>query len=140
MQDEMNRGERELETVLARIRPAAMSASRDELLFRAGAQSADRSRRGKLRLWQSIAAVLLVATTVSILSRPSPAPIAYFGTRPNPTAMSVPAAASRPIDRYSAIALRDAVLTDGLDALPANQSVHSSPSLGEPSTRNVSFQ
>jgi hypothetical protein len=132
--DEMNfenlpAADRELECALAGITPAAPRQPRDEWLFKAGAESARASFRRRLRTWQSLAAVLALSTTASILIRPSDRtqPREVGGrhelaaqTGPSDSSPLTPRApwVPRPVDPDSALALRDAVLARGIDALP----------------------
>jgi hypothetical protein len=127
--DDLPAADRELESALGGMAPAAPRRPRDEWLFKAGAESARAVFRRRLRTWQSLAAVLALSTTASILIRPSdraqPRDVGArhelaARTRPSDSSPLTPQApwAPRPVDPDSALALRDAVLARGIDALP----------------------
>lgn len=154
--DEMNfadlpAADRELESALAGIAPAAPRQPRDEWLFKAGAESTRATFHRRLRTWQSLAAALALSTTISILTRSAGrAPSGDGGTgrqlaaqtqpvdAPSPPPPQPPWAA-RPVDPDSALALRDAVLDRGIDALPSSSTDRRAPQ-PVPSLRGLVWQ
>jgi hypothetical protein len=57
--------ERELESALGRLKPAASTLNRDELMFNAG-----RAAAGRARPWQILSVVLMALMLCSVLIRP----------------------------------------------------------------------
>lgn len=124
--------QRELETTLAALRPAAPAINRDALMFAAGRASA--VPRRSVHVWQAATAVLAAGLCVSLLLRPTPVerivvvappqetaqPLAHTPPTVTPPHDPVTPAAARleplPPDAY--LPLRNAVLSRGIDALP----------------------
>lgn len=71
-QEGLTPAERELETVLAGLKPHVAAMNRDRLMFQAGRASA---RQGQ-RLWQGLACSLAIILLASILVRPKRAVVA----------------------------------------------------------------
>ncbi|MHC4444545.1 MAG: hypothetical protein ACYTF1_18215 [Planctomycetota bacterium] len=61
-QEGLTPAEQELENALGRLRPAEVSIDRDRMMFRAGQRSI---RRG-MRVWQGVAAILVVGLGLSL--------------------------------------------------------------------------
>lgn len=132
MQDEnrLNPAERELETALAALKPAAVSSSRAELLFRAG------QRSGARRLWIWRGATLAAAAAIALvifvrLAPTAPQRIVYVDRdRIVEKREIVPVAATgASVGEQHAIhidakdfRLRQRILRFGLDALPTQVS------------------
>jgi hypothetical protein len=120
MQDErLTPAERELETVLGGLRPAAVPANRDRIMFLAGQASGRRHRR----LWQGVSCCLAAAAVILALSRPT-SRTTDIGLGPNRTAIAVDDTASatfhlrRTETLTDYVRLRRMVRDRGLDALP----------------------
>jgi hypothetical protein len=113
-QDGLNPAERELEGALRRLAPAAARIDPVAAAFEAGR----RSTRGRVRLWQSIAAAMVIVTVGTWLI---PLRTIKLGGRlevaSTPTAEGFPAA--RPPSDQSLLMLRQAVWERGVDGLPA---------------------
>jgi len=122
-EDELTGAQREMESALGRLRPAAPPIDRDGLMFRAG--QASMRKRGYA--WQGLAAGLAVCLGMSLAFRPAVrgtqdlamAPQSAEPTQagwqfPTPPADSE----SAPSPRGGYLHLRDMVLAGGIDALP----------------------
>ena len=123
--DHLTPAETELERALGRLTPAAAGLDRDRLMFRAGQATGGRGRRR----WQAATAVLAAALALAVaLSpwragervEPSSAPDGPTIVQQTPGADEIPSPAAMPGVAY--LRLRDAVLDEGLDALPAVKS------------------
>jgi len=114
-----------LERALGRLTPADPGLDRDRLMFRAG-QAAGRRGRGR---WQAatagLAAALVLAMTLSTWRAGEPPAMPPMPGGPvivhqMPSADEIPSPAAVPGVAY--LRLRDAVLDEGLDALPTVKS------------------
>lgn len=137
-ENSLDGGTEELARQLQRLRPAGHSIDRDTLMFRAG----QRSARRRLRAWQSVAALMIVAMAGLVWLNPGPRPappasVLASGTAPSSSA-SQPARGSDgvaangampdgPSRRHDYLRLRTHVTLDGLDALPALRDAPASP-------------
>jgi len=134
-EEQLTPAEAELAHALGGLRPAG-GMDRDRVLFRAGAASARRTGR----LGVGLAAALAAALAVSLAVRPKARVIERVVTVPAPpaapaTAATWPAGPSvwtltTGDGKGAYLALRDQVLTKGLDALPAP-----APAAGMPAER-----
>ncbi len=110
--------ERDLEAVLARLQPAKTSIDRDRLMFLAGRRSVRRYGW----IWSSIAALLAVALTVSLATRPAAKPAEPFSyasqDAPTATETVTPSGPSMGQSKFSYIQIRNVILNQGIDALP----------------------
>jgi len=123
-EEQLTPADAELARALSGLRPAG-GIDRDRMLFAAGAASARRTGR----IGMGVAGVLAAALAVSLAVRPEPRVIERVvtvpATGPAPT-MAAPWPAETPdwmpaaVEQKGAyLALRNQVLTKGLDALPA---------------------
>ena len=113
--------EQELESVLGRLKPAANTLNRDELMFNAG-----RAAAGKKQPWQMLSGVLMVLLLCSVLIRSD-----IYGPRelvsPHDSGQFRMAQTTyRPVQTESPgplvyPALRRNIVRYGLDALPLEQ-------------------
>jgi len=120
--DHLTAAETELERALGRLTPADPGLDRDRLMFRAGQAAGRRGRRP----WQAgtfgLAAALVLAVTLSTWRAGEPPAMPPMPGGPvivhqTPSADEIPSPAAVPGVAY--LRLRDAVLGQGLDALPA---------------------
>ena len=112
--NDLNPAERELESVLAQLHPSNVQRSRDEVIYLAGVFAGKRAARLPIRIWQSLAAILAISVAVSLVPRRAERqPIAQSSL---PTVVTVFDSTPQP---YSAISLRDAVMSRGIDGLPS---------------------
>ncbi len=113
--------ERELESVLGQLKPAANTLNRDGLMFNAG-----RAAAGRKKPWQMLSGVLMVLLLCSVLIRPD-----LHGPREsapvrNPGQYRMAQTMYRPAKTESAAplaypTLRRNIVRNGLDALPVKQ-------------------
>jgi hypothetical protein len=117
-EDSLSPEERDLEAVLARLQPAKTAIDRDRLMFLAGRRSVRRYGW----MWPSIAALLAVALTVSLATRPGTKPAEPFGyvlqDSPTPTDPFTPSGPSMGPSKFSYTQMRHVILDQGIDALP----------------------
>jgi hypothetical protein len=124
--EEMNAGldgaDREMEAALASLAPVAASG-RDALMYEAGARSARRLSRRSVWQWRAAAAMLGLATGLSILLRPSAQPPRIVVVPQEPTHATVSAAppADVIISPFTIASLSATVLEEGIDAMPSVQ-------------------
>jgi len=122
--DRLTPAERELETLLGGLRPAAPSANRDRIMFQAGQASGRRQRRA----WQGVSCCLAAVIAVLVL-RPAarmtdvgPGPTAIATDRAAPSAFPAEFRDSLRLRQSDSLAnylrLRRMVRDRGLDALP----------------------
>ena len=97
---------REVETLLAGLRAAPLQLSPERLMFVAG----QRSARRKLRMWQSIAAVLLLSIGLSFDLRPPASERNVYVARQQPASGATSAVRTPPPDQHSYLRLRDHLL------------------------------
>ena len=117
--------ERELESVLGRLKPAANTLNRDELMFNAG-----RAAAGRARPWQMLSGVLMVLLLCSMLIRSD-----IYGPRESsrpkdPGQFRIAQTTYRPVQTESPgplvyPALRRNIVRHGLDAWPLKQGTSS---------------
>ena len=117
--------ERELESALGRLKPAANTLNRDELMFNAG-----RAVAGRARPWQIFSGVLMALLFCSVLIRPD-----IYGSRESsrpedPGRFRVAHTTYRPMQTKSPgplvyPALRRDIVRYGLDAWPLREGVSS---------------
>ncbi len=120
-QERLTPAEEELEAALRSLRPAAAAIERDRLMFQAGRATVRRSGRA----WLGAVAVLAAALGASLLHRPQPRiveRIVRVQTPATPTVAGAAFASAGQTDwtgqgRY--LRLRERLLAEGLDALPA---------------------
>ena len=132
--------EEELEAALRGLRPADLAGSRDQVMFRAGYANAAR----RSRLWRAACAGLGIMLAVSIIWRSG---AFKTGTAPDPIRVAgqsqVPAMEERTRQtpgmgrEAEALRLRQAVLEQGMDALPAWHPVSGSAKEARPDGRQV---
>jgi hypothetical protein len=124
--------ELELETALAHLLPAKTSIDRDLLMFNAGRQSV----RNHTWMWHATAALLAVALTVSLATRPGtkPAEPNDYVLHDSTTATGTFTPSGPPIgqSKFSYIQIRNVILNQGLDALPMPEPL---PANGDPLSR-----
>lgn len=131
-QEGLTPAERELETVLAGLKPHVAAMNRDRLMFQAGRASA---RRGQ-RLWQGLACSLAIILLASILVRPKPAVVEAPPTlvANNVETATVPCLERPDDERLEAlrqyVRTRRRVLERGVDVLAR-------PTVNRPSTEPV---
>ncbi len=115
--------ERELESVLGQLKPAANTLSRDGLMFNAG-----RAAAGRKQPWQMLSGVLMVLLFCSVLIRfnvESPRESSPAG---DPRQYRMAQAVYRPVQTKPSAplaypTLRRNIVQHGLDALPLEQGV-----------------
>lgn len=110
--NDLNPAERELESALGQLTPANVQRSRDDVIYLAGVSAGKRAARVPLRIWQSLAALLAISTAISLVPHRVEQPIAQS----TPTYVT-PVADATP-QPFSALSLRNAVMTHGLEGLP----------------------
>jgi len=117
--------EQELESVLGRLKPAANTLNRDELMFNAG-----RAAAGRKQPWQMLSGVLMVLLLCSVLIRSD----IYEPRESSPPHDSgqfrIAQTTYRPVQTESPgplvyPALRRNIVRYGLDALPLKQGISS---------------
>jgi len=106
-QEGLTPAERELETVLAGLKPHVAAMNRDRLMFEAGRASAGRGNR----LWQGLTASLAVTLLVSVLIRPKPAVIETPGTLVADNVQSITTPQFEPVEQERLKAFRQYVQT-----------------------------
>jgi hypothetical protein len=128
-QEDLTPADAELAGALNRLRPAMAAIDRDEMMFRAG----QRLARRQCRLWQGAAGLMTVLLAVSVAARlpapqvAQPLPTPLRTVEPAPAVVAAGEARPRPVLGDAAyLRLQQAVLSEGLDALPAPQ-VSSTP-------------
>jgi hypothetical protein len=115
-QDGLSPAERELETALRSLAPAAVRLEAVAAAFEAGR----RSVRRQVRLWQSAAAAMLLVVASVWLSQAGHVRVALTEREPS-TLLADSARATQPRAEQSLFMLRQAVWEKGVDGLPAVQ-------------------
>ena len=132
---QLTRSERELESMLASLKPAAPSFTEAEIAFEAGR----RAGRMQLLRWRAAAAILVAALGLSILARPAPRTSERaVVTQDSSRAAQPHAAAVDDRQPYATLStspgsylnLRQLVIERGVDALPT-------PSASTPSNTTI---
>jgi hypothetical protein len=139
--DNLTPAERELEAALAALRPAAVKLDAAAAMFEAGRRAGGRTARRQVAAWRAAAAVLLVTAGASfalnagprvveherLVYAPAPqqpvtTPAPGGGIVPFPVAPDIAASPPHPPaaapQREGMLALRQAVMDGGIDALP----------------------
>jgi len=117
--------ERELESALGRLKPAASTLNRDELMFNAG-----RAAAGKARPWQMLSGVLIALLLCSVLIRPDIYEPQESSRPHDPGQLRIAQTTYRPVQTESPgplvyPALRRDIVKYGLDAWPLKQDMSS---------------
>ena len=114
----LNPAERELELALAGLSLATTTLRRDDLMFRAGAQSARRT----LRIWQSAVVMLALCSGLAMFVRVEPTQKVLIVRIPvtQSTVEPVIAASTSLRSPYSLASLHRVVAEGGIDAMPAD--------------------
>jgi len=117
--------ERELESVLGRLKPAASTLNRDELMFNAG-----RATAGRARPWQMLSVVLMALLLCSVLIRPEIYESRESSRPHDPGQLRIVQTTYRPAKTDSPgplvyPTLRRNIVRDGLDAWPLKQDISS---------------
>ncbi len=136
---EMTDADRRFERDLARLRPAPCPATPEALILKAHLAA----QRRRTRAWQAVAATLAAGLVVSFWARPHAPPAeplaqvqAPVEPAPPPAIWPTPSTASAARAEGDYLRLRDAVLREGVDALPAPPSaVSAEPPLTLADTR-----
>ncbi len=123
----LNSADRELESTLRSLSPRAAGSSRDELMFRAGRQSLQRS----VRLWQGSTATLAAMVLVGLIVRPWPAQqgaapqLVEHATPPRPGPQTpittTPDAKLFDLARPTYLVQVEALMEHGLSAMPIDK-------------------
>jgi len=119
--------EQELESVLGRLKPAANTLNRDELMFNAG-----RAAAGRARPWQMLSGVLMALLLCSVLIRSDIYETRESSPPHDPGKFRVAQTTFRPVQTESPgplvyPTLRRDIVRHGLDAWPLKQGISSGP-------------
>jgi len=122
--------EQELESALGRLKPAANTLNRDELMFNAGRASA-----GRKQPWQMLSGVLIVLLLCSVLYRPDLNGARSLSFGPEPGEFQMTQTLYKPVQAESRGSLaypmlRQNIVMYGLDALRFRQDMSRSEPLG----------
>jgi len=121
--EDLNPGQKALESALGQLKPAASRLSRDKLMFNAG-----RASVGRKAPWQMLSGVLTVLLIGSVLIRPESNVSHELAAPVEPTRFEVAKDLDQPSQAETGgsleyVTLRRDVIERGLDALPLQRSL-----------------